>query len=178
MSLEAVYFVSQIMAAVAIVGSLLFVGLQMRHADKTQRALMHQATIQRSIKLNEDLVIEPRVLALVLKARDPQAAWSSEEIWQMRAMVRVLVLHAEDMQWQHQAGLLDGAAFESVLTVMRAMFSLPGLRICWEMVRARVSQADRALVEDLLLKDVPEAALSDLSATWRTIATRLYPPSA
>lgn len=178
MSLETVYFVSQIVAAVAIVGSLLFVGLQMRHADKTQRALMHQATIQRTIKLNEDLVIEPRVLALVMKAREPLAEWSSEEIWQMRAMVRVLILHAEDMQWQYQAGLLDAAAFESVLTVMRAMFSLPGLRICWQMVRPRVSQADRELVEELLLKDVPDATLSDLSATWRTIATRMYPPAA
>ena len=55
MTLESIYFLSQIVAAVALVASLLFVGLQLRHSDKTQRALVHQATIQRTIELNERL---------------------------------------------------------------------------------------------------------------------------
>ena len=104
MTLESVYFLSQIVAAVAIVASLLFVGLQLRHSDKTQRALVHQATIQRTIELNQRLT-DAHIVALISKARDPRTSWSVEEIWQMRAIIRVIVLHVTDMQWQHRAGL-------------------------------------------------------------------------
>ena len=55
MTLEAVYFLSQIVAAAVIVASLLFVGLQLRQSDKTQRALVHQSTVQRTIALNQRL---------------------------------------------------------------------------------------------------------------------------
>lgn len=49
MTLEALYFISQVIAAVALVGSLIFVGLQIResrkqaeHAERTARAQVHQ----------------------------------------------------------------------------------------------------------------------------------------
>jgi hypothetical protein len=174
MNLEAIYFISQIAAAVAIIGSLLFVGMQMRHADKTQRALMHQATIQRTIELNQRL-IDPNVLALIIKARDAHAHWSVAEIWQIRSIIRVMILHVADMQWQRRAGLLDASAFDSVITITQAVLSLPGMRICWQMILPRVTAADRALVEDLLLKDVPVSTQTDLSATWQTIAAQLFP---
>lgn len=175
MNLESVYFLSQIVAAIAIVGSLLFVGIQMRHADKTQRALMHQATIQRTIELNQQLIDE-NVLALILKARDAHAQWSIAEIWQIRVIIRVMVLHVADMQWQRRAGLLDPSAFDSVITVTQAIFSLPGMRICWQLIRPRITAADQALVENLLLKDVPTSTQSDLSAAWSTLAAQMFPP--
>ena len=68
MTLEAVYFLSQIVAAVALIASLLFVGLQLRLSDKTQRALVHQATIQRTIELNQRLT-DAHIVALVSKTR-------------------------------------------------------------------------------------------------------------
>lgn len=177
MNLEDIYFVSQILAAVAIVGSLVFVGLQLRQGDRTQRALMHQAIIQRTMDLNTRL-IDPTVAALVVKARDPTAAWNATEIWQLRAIIRVLLLHVEDMDWQRRAGMLDAATFENVLTVARALFSLPGFRICWELLKPRISAAERALVERLLLADVEPTTASDISARWQELAARLYPPAA
>ena len=74
MTLETVYFVSQIVAAVAIVATLLFVGLQLRQSDRTQRALVHQSTIARTIELNQRLT-DPHIIALVMKARDARAEW-------------------------------------------------------------------------------------------------------
>ena len=38
MTLEGIYFISQIIAAISIVASLLFVGVQLRQSDRTQRA--------------------------------------------------------------------------------------------------------------------------------------------
>lgn len=177
MTLEAVYFLSQIVAAAAIVAALLFVGLQLRQSDKTQRALVHQSTIQRTIELNQRQT-DAHIVALIIKARDPRSCWSVEEIWQMRAMIRVMVLHVTDMQWQHRAGLLDASTFDSMLTVTRGLFALPGVRICWQMILPRVSATDRALVETLLLKDQPAVTASDLAATWQSVAAQMFPPTA
>jgi len=177
MTLETVYFLSQIIAAAALVASLIFVGLQLRQSDKTQRALAHQSTIQRTIDLNRALT-DPHIIGLVMKARDPRSTWSPDEIWQMRAVIRVIVLHVTDMQWQLRAGLLDVNTFDSVLTVTRGVFSLPGVRICWEMILPRMSAADRALVDTLLLKDQPPATATDLAASWQRVADQLYPPGA
>ncbi|MCC6707718.1 MAG: hypothetical protein IT492_09170 [Gammaproteobacteria bacterium] len=177
MTLEAIYFISQIIAAGAIVASLLFVGLQLRQSDKTQRALVHQSTIARTIELNQRLT-DAHIIALIMKAREPHAAWNADEIWQMRAVIRVIVLHVIDMQWQLRAGLLDASTFDSVLTVTRGIFSLPGVRICWQMILPRVSASDRALVESLLLQDPPSVGASDLPGMWQTLATQMYPPAA
>ena len=49
----------------------------------------------------------------------------------MRAIIRVIVLHVTDMQWQHRAGLLDASTFDSILTATRGLFALPGVRIGW-----------------------------------------------
>ena len=176
MTLEAVYFLSQIVAAVALIASLLFVGLQLRLSDKTQRALVHQATIQRTIELNQRLT-DAHIVALVSKARDPRTSWSVEEIGQMRAIIRVIVLHVTDMQWQHRAGLLDASTFDSILTATRGLFALPGVRIGWQVIMPHVTASDRALVETLLLQDLPATITSDLTATWRTLAAQMYPPT-
>ena len=49
MTLEQLSLISQIIGALAVVCSLIFVGLQMRQAEKTQRAAMHQARADRII---------------------------------------------------------------------------------------------------------------------------------
>lgn len=96
----------------------------------------------------------------------------------MRAMIRVMVLHVTDMQWQHHAGLLDASTFDSMLTVTRGLFALPGVRICWQKILPYVSATDRALVETLLLKDQPAVTASDLAATWQSVAAQMFPPTA
>ena len=41
MTLEEIYYISQIVAVIAIFCSLIFVGLQMRQSARNQRAVMH-----------------------------------------------------------------------------------------------------------------------------------------
>ena len=45
MTLDQIYNASQILAAIAVVGSLIFVGLQLRQGDRTQRANSLQSVL-------------------------------------------------------------------------------------------------------------------------------------
>ena len=48
MSLEQVFYLSQSLASIAVVGSLIYLGLQVRGADRSQRAIMQQGRADRA----------------------------------------------------------------------------------------------------------------------------------
>ena len=48
MSLEQVFYLSQSIASIAVVGSLIYLGLQVRSAERSQRAIMQQGRADRS----------------------------------------------------------------------------------------------------------------------------------
>lgn len=50
MSLEQVFYLSQSIASIAVVGSLIYLGLQVRGADRSQRAVMQQGRADRASK--------------------------------------------------------------------------------------------------------------------------------
>jgi hypothetical protein len=50
LSLEEVFYLSQSIASVAVVGSLIYLGLQVRAADRGQRSFMQQGRADRVTK--------------------------------------------------------------------------------------------------------------------------------
>lgn len=75
MVLEKFYVISQVVAALAVIGSLVFVGLQMGQSDKTQRAIMHQERTHRNIGVVR-MFLEPHHQAMLTKSRDAELARS------------------------------------------------------------------------------------------------------
>jgi hypothetical protein len=47
MTLEQIFYLSQSIASVAVVGSLIYLGLQVRGAERSQRAIMQQGRADR-----------------------------------------------------------------------------------------------------------------------------------
>jgi hypothetical protein len=50
MTLEQIFYLSQSVASVAVVGSLIYLGLQVRSAERSQRAIMQQGRADRASK--------------------------------------------------------------------------------------------------------------------------------
>jgi hypothetical protein len=50
MTLEEIFYASQSVASIAVVGSLIYLGLQVRGADRSQRAIMQQGRADRASK--------------------------------------------------------------------------------------------------------------------------------
>jgi hypothetical protein len=48
LTLEEVFYLSQSVASVAVVGSIIYLGLQVRGADRSQRAMMQQGRADRA----------------------------------------------------------------------------------------------------------------------------------
>jgi hypothetical protein len=177
MTLEDTYFVSQIIAAVAIVGSLIFVGVQLRQAERTQRAAMHQGRTQRGM----DMALrsaEPHIVAALdhIVRQDPAA--TADHFVKMNSLLRAMILNLDDVVWQQKAGLLDKETLENTLAPMRFLFAFASVRAVWQMARATYSKDTAALVDKLVIGDVPPVAPGDPIVIWRAISAQMMPAGA
>ena len=91
MTLEQIFYLSQSIASVAVVGSLIYLGLQVRSAERSQRAIMQQGRADRAS--NAALAIASPELAHVFQrgvAGDPTL--TREELTQWMMICRALFL--------------------------------------------------------------------------------------
>jgi hypothetical protein len=178
MTLEDAYFISQIIAATAIVASLIFVGVQLRQSERTQRAAMHQGRTQRGM----DMALrsaEPHIVDAIGHFIRMDAGATPGHFMQANALLRAMVLNLDDVAWQHKAGMLDKAVLDNTIAPMQRLFSIPGLRALWLVARPTYAPKTVALVDDLVIAGAPllETA-ADPIAIWRAIASQSAPGSA
>lgn len=173
MTLEEMYFVSQIIAAAAIVGSLLFVALQLKQADKTQRAAMHQNRTQRGMDMALRTADAGLVAAIGTIIRQDKSA-TNDHILQVNSLLRAMILNLEDVAWQHKEGLLDKHALDNAVAPVKRLLSLAGIRALWQVGRASYAEETAALVERLAVTDVPllDASVEPVQI-WRAIAAQI-----
>ena len=174
MSLENAYYVSQILAAAAIAASLVFVGLQLRHGDRTQRAIMHQSIVHRTMEVTKfnHSADHAAVLAKMLTGA---RVLTAQEAMMALGIIRINVLNLEDALWQQKNGFLADDAVSTTVQASRRLFSSLGARVAFEMYRSSFSQAQQTLLNELVLKDLPLALSADLATTWQVTADSLRP---
>lgn len=136
MNLEGYYFVSQIVAAAAVVGSLIFVGLQMR-----------RQAIETRIATNTRLLEEYRQFAMT-SALDPDivdayeksfaggfAAIRRKDRQRYAVMVSSSLRMLEQAFFLHQAGRLETVAFNSMELALTPMALSRAGREYWKVRR-------------------------------------------
>ena len=165
MTLEETFYLSQTIASVAVVGSLIYLGLQVRYAERAQRGIMQQGRADRASQA-----------ALTLARADLSSIWhrgaagdpslSREEFAQWMLLCRAAFLSGEDSYMQHKAGLLSEAAFASYVAGVRYYMASPGLRAAWQVASG---QFGREFVEfvNAELAQTALAAGTDSLAEWK-----------
>ena len=169
MSLEEVYFVSQSIAAVAIVASLFYVILQLRETHRNQRALVQQGRAARNTSLTLRQT-EEDMAELLAKFVISDGNWASMNDVQLIRLIgwsRAMLFHFEDSYLQHVDGLMDTRAFESSKKSIANIFARLAIRAVWDLTRS-FHTADFAACIDKIIDDTPQAATRDLVGIWKT----------
>ena len=167
MSLEQVFYLSQSLASIAVVGSLIYLGLQVRGADRSQRAIMQQGRADRAS--NASLTIANGELARVWqRGMDADPTMTREEVTQWLLVSRSAFLSGEDSFLQHKAGTLDPAAFDSYCAGVRTYMSYPGFRAAWKLSAAQFGKEFRAFV-DAQVAATQTAFHVDIYAEWQKL---------
>jgi len=132
MTLEQNFYISQSVASIAVVGSLIYLGLEVRSAERSQRAIMQQGRADRAS--NAALAIASPELAHVFqRGAAGDTTLTREEFTQWMMVCRALFLSGEDSLLQYQAGQLDRRAFDSFVTGARFWFASAGMRAAWKL---------------------------------------------
>lgn len=167
MSLEHIFYISQSIAAVAVIASLLYLAQQVRQAEHVQRATMQQGRADRTSQAS--LAVASPELARVLQkgmAGDPEL--SPEEFTQWMMICRALFLSGEDSLLQHQAGMLSDAAFDSYVAGVKFYMSRPGMRAAWKLWENQFGHDFRSFGNSILSK-MPPARNADAYSEWRKL---------
>jgi hypothetical protein len=165
MTLEQVFFVSQSIAAAAVVASILYLAREVRQSERVQRAIMQQGRADRAS--NASLTIATAELARIWQeALSPKPDLTREEFAQWALICRATFLSGEDSYLQHKAGLLDELAWGSYVAGAHFYMASPGIRAMWKVSSKQFGADFRAFV-DGILANVPVGCPADSYVAWQ-----------
>jgi hypothetical protein len=134
MSLSDLASIGSLVSGVAVLGSLIYLALQVRQTERNQQASIRHSRVTRAVDI-------------LLAQADPglSDAWrhgaqnpddiTQAELSQFLSVCRALFYHLEDGFYQHQEGLLNEVAFATMLAGTRAFAGYPGYRTAWKTAR-------------------------------------------
>jgi hypothetical protein len=168
MTLEQISYLSQTIAAVAVIASLVFVGVQIRQSEKTQRSLMHDNRL-RQIRETMLHIASPGVTESFVKGSRADADITYAE-WTQYLLVSMVQDITRDEQYrQFREGLIGEDRWRHTQTTITASMTLPGYRAIYQINRLLLSAEYQALLDGLLKETVPLD--SDMRmAAWKSLA--------
>ena len=158
MSLTDLASIGSFVSGIAVVVSLIYLALQVRHAHKAQRALMHQARTERIINACIECM-RGDVAEVVTKIAKGEQMSSPLEMMQAYYYMRMQIVTAEDALWQHEAGFLDKDSVDTSILNLQRVMQLPAARAAWLVQRPQLAPAVRERMDKLL-------AASLAAETW------------
>ena len=167
MTLEVTFYLSQTLASVAVVGSLVYLLLQVRYAERSQRGMMQQGRADRTSAAA--LTMAHADLARIWhKGAIGDASLSADAFNQWMLLCRCAFFSGEDSFMQHKAGLLSETAFDSYVAGVRHFMSMPGFRAAWQLTKGQFGQEFRDFC-DAELTQTPVAPARDAYAEWKRL---------
>ncbi|MGD0189562.1 MAG: hypothetical protein ABSD74_02355 [Rhizomicrobium sp.] len=167
MTLEDIFYVSQSIASVAVVGSLIYVGLQVRQAERSQRGLMQQARADRT-STNSITVADPVLSRIWLKGMAGDADLTAVEFTQWMLICRSAFLSGEDSILQYKAGLLSKETYDTYVAGVRHFMATPGFRAGWKLSRMQFGPEFRDFTDSILNEIAPATSVDALSE-WNAL---------
>src|SRR5262245_21995704 len=133
--------IAEIVAAIGVIGSMIFVGVQVRQSTRSIRS----ATLQQQAnqwhgyadlwKQYYEFVSDPKVATTLAKGsagRDLEKA----EFGQFFVLFRVILIQIENLHYQFQQGLIDKEVYARFqISWQEALFAFPGTQAMWQLCR-------------------------------------------
>ncbi len=131
MTLEQASYLSQVIGSVAVLASLVFVGMQIRQNTKAQKMVAVDSLAAAIAAINVPAIDSPALGEALAKAmRDWGAAAREQRIIAHYFLFSYFKM-AENAWYQHRAGVLDASQWSGWATGARMFYHSPGVRTAW-----------------------------------------------
>lgn len=170
MTLEEINYISQTIAAAAVIASLVYLAIQTRQAARNSRAAMHEnraATVLHHIDNMTDTEFHP----IWLKGNSAAPDMSDAEIGKYTLQVSGLIVVWEERFRQKREGMLDESRWASSEQSISMMTRQPGFRAMVAAMSPR-QDADFGAILDKHVALGRAAPFVDTAAAWRAAAAK------
>ena len=165
MSLSDLASLGSFVSGVAVLVTLIFLTLQVRQAERSQRAIVQQERAARLSDLN--LRLGDAALSEVYdKCTFGDDDISLTQLRQYRRLVRAELFSGEDTFRLHKAGLLSNDVLDGYRSNMKGLAAQPGWRVMWKEVRVAWRSEFREFI-DQIVAETPVATRADQLANWK-----------
>ncbi len=166
MSLSDLAAVGSFVSGLAVLTSLIYLSLQVRQSERNQQISIRHSRVSRTVELHRSLA-DPAIAAAWIRGSSNASEITQTELTQYISLCRAFFFHFEDSFYQRQEGLLNDAAFETVVAGARMLARSPGLRAAWKLARSNFGGPFLAFMDDVVAKSATEPA-PDLSVeAWQ-----------
>jgi hypothetical protein len=165
MTLEEIYYISQVVAAAAVIASLIYLAIQTRQAARSSRAAMHEnrvATILRHV----DKQTEAAFSEIWFKGNTGAADMTDDEVRRYTLQVAGMVIMWEERFRQKKEGMLDQSRWAASENSIMLLTQSSGFRAVVTLVRPRMDP-DFGAIMDKYVAIGRAAPVVDQAAMWR-----------
>ena len=132
MTLEGVYFITQIIAALAVIASLLYVGLQLKQNTQAIRAAAVQSITETVATNATNIAANPANALLFRRGLADYAELSNTEKAQFVQLMNGIFLSQDSIFWLYSNGSFPEELWQRELGALRAWLATPGGKSAWD----------------------------------------------
>ncbi len=166
MSLSDLASLGSFISGFAVLTSLVYLALQIRQAERNQQISIRHSRVSRTVELHLALA-DPAVAGAWLHGTVSPEEITKTELSQFINLCRALFFHFEDSYYQREEGLLNDAAFETVVAGARLITRTPGVRAAWKIARPNFAGRFLAFMDEVVARSAVEPR-ADLSLeAWK-----------
>ena len=144
MNWEAISAVSEIVGAIAVVISLIYVATQIRQNTKMMRSGAKQSLTETTQNLIYKAIDNSEEWVKLTTGDEPA---TPEEDTRMSLLVRATLRGFESQCYQYEAGLLEENEWYALRTAIRDICAWPGFNRYWEQLKPHMSERLKKVVD-------------------------------
>ncbi len=139
--------ITSLATSVAVLVSLLFLGLQIRQSNRNQRSLMQQGRSARNVELLSRLT-DPGVSDVVSRAANGENL-TDQDCFVLYGYLTSVFWSYEDCFFQFQLGMLDPMSWASDGVTLKRLLGNPAYRAVWRFARGGIGAEYRNFLDGL-----------------------------
>jgi hypothetical protein len=135
MNWTAIGAVAEIIAAIGVIASLVYVGFQIRQNTLSVTASAHRAINDKFIRVNELIVQDTATIKAFLAGRERLEDLDEIDKGRFIGVMMNILQHFEDVFYQHRKGLLEDQYWERIERIIGVYVTEPGVQAFWSFFR-------------------------------------------
>ena len=135
MTLETLYYMTQIIAVLAILGSLIAIWFQMRQNQMVERADSQRELLAKAVQWTNTVRDDKELLDVVARLLEDYASADPADQARFFAWGFELLMTVEMAMYMHKDGFMNDASYDGFMQVGMSVIKTPGGQEWWEEVR-------------------------------------------